>query len=433
MALALYVALGRNRSFYRDDWDFIVARRASDVGDLLRPHNEHWSTLPILVYRVLFHLFGLRTYVPYQLLAIVLHLTAAALLLVIIRRAGVDPWLATAAASLFALFGAGAENIVWAFQMAWQASLVLGLTHLLLADHDGPLDRRDWLGLLAGLLGLLCSGVAVTMVVVVGLAALVRRGWRVAAFHTAPLAVVYGLWWIVEARDEYSTHSGGLGKLTRFVADGVAATFDALGQLPRAGIVFGLLLVVGLALTRHDLDRTVLRTRMAAPGAMLVGAVVFCIVSGMGRAGLLAGAPFPSRYLHLVAALVLPSLAVAADAIARRWPVALPALFVVLLIGVPGNVDALVDDDRRAAALPLAVLPVLPRPVRTQGADGRVPDRRQDAASSPPGWADTRDARRVGQGLRSRLPRLPLRAVRPRRGEHLHRTARTVAAGVGAW
>ena len=166
--------------------------------------NEHWSTLPILVYRTLWHFFGLRTYVPYQLITIVLHLTAAVLLRAVMRRAGVNPWIATAATSLFALFGAGDRDIVLAFQMAWGASLVLGLTHLILADHDGRIDRRDWLGLLAGAAGLLCSGVAVTMVFVVGLAALVRRGWRAALFHAAPLGLLYVGWWFAFARDRYS-------------------------------------------------------------------------------------------------------------------------------------------------------------------------------------------------------------------------------------
>ena len=56
------------------------------------------------------------------------------------------PWLATVAAVVFVFFGAGAENILVAFQITFVGSLVFGLTQLLLADHDGPLDRRDWLG-----------------------------------------------------------------------------------------------------------------------------------------------------------------------------------------------------------------------------------------------------------------------------------------------
>jgi len=72
------------------------------------------------------------------------------------HRAGVRPWSATVLASLFVLFGAGAANILWAFQISFVGSVAFGLTHLLLADHDGPFDRRDWLGLLAGFATLLC-------------------------------------------------------------------------------------------------------------------------------------------------------------------------------------------------------------------------------------------------------------------------------------
>jgi hypothetical protein len=190
-ALVLWLVLGRFQWFYFDEWDFLAARKAGDLGDLFRPHNEHWSTIPILSYRVLYSFVGLRSYLPYQFVVVALHVTAAWLLWLIMRRARVQPWLATAAASLFALFGSGYQDIISAFQVGFTGALVLGLTHLLLADHDGPSDRRDWLGLLAGLAGLMMAGVAVTMVIVVGLAVLLRRGWRAALLHTAPLAGCY--------------------------------------------------------------------------------------------------------------------------------------------------------------------------------------------------------------------------------------------------
>jgi hypothetical protein len=177
-ALVLWLILGRSQWFYHDEWDFLAARKAGDLGDLFRPHNEHWTTLPILVYRALFALFGLRAYLPYRLVVLFLHLVAAALLLVAMRRAGVRPWIATAAASLLAFFGAGWQNIIQPFQICFTASLVLGLGQLLLADHDGALDRRDYVGLVAGLAGLMTSGVAVSMTVVVGLAVLLRGGLR---------------------------------------------------------------------------------------------------------------------------------------------------------------------------------------------------------------------------------------------------------------
>ncbi len=95
---------------------------------------------------------------------------------------------------MFALFGAGYENIIWAGDTGNVGALVFSLTQLFLAAHDGSIDRRDWLGLIAGIAALMCSGVAMILIMVVGLATLVRRGLRFALFHTAPLAVLYSIW-----------------------------------------------------------------------------------------------------------------------------------------------------------------------------------------------------------------------------------------------
>jgi hypothetical protein len=341
VALVLFLVLGRHRWFFADEWDFIALRHASSLDDLFRPHNEHWSTLPIVIYRTLYSLFGLRTYVPYQLTSILLHLTAAALLFVVMLRSRVNPWIATAAASLFALFGAGSEDIVWAFQMAWSASLVLGLTHLILADHDGPIDRRDWLALAAGLLGLMCSGVAVPMTIAVGVAVLIRRGWHLALFHTVPLGAIYVVWWMTNARGSYD---GAVSDLARWSWNAVEGTFDGLGQIPGVGIALGIVLVVGLIVAWRDTGAAVLRRKAAVATGLLVGAVAFVVITGIGRASVL-GPTYASsgRYLHLYAALTLPALAVAADALARRWRAAVPIVAALLLIGIPGNIEALSD------------------------------------------------------------------------------------------
>src|SRR5207244_1008934 len=162
-AIPLLLWFGNRWWFWADDWDFLAARTGGNFGDLFRAHYQHWTTLPILAYRLLWWLFGIRSYVPYQLMIVTGHLAVAALLRIIMRRAGVGPWIATIAAGAFVFFGSGAENILIAFQITFVGSFVFGLAQLLLADHDGPLNRRDWLALLAGSAGLLCSGVVVTM------------------------------------------------------------------------------------------------------------------------------------------------------------------------------------------------------------------------------------------------------------------------------
>jgi hypothetical protein len=382
----LWLVQARSLWFFADEWDFLAGRTAGDLGDLFRPHNTHWSTLPILAYRLLWWMVGLRSYLPYVALLVLLHVAAAALLRVVMRRAGVGPWIATAAASAFALFGAGYQNIIWAFQIGFTGALVFGLTHLLLADHDGPVDRRDWLGCLAGLAALVCSGIGVTMVVVVGVATLIRRGWRIAAFHVVPLALVYIVWWISIGNEPQETAAFSPLELARFVRNGVQAVFDALGQLTGVGLALGVLLVVGLVLAWVPLDGAELRRRAAAPGALLLGLFVFLLSSGAWRVGFLgpesAGA---SRYLHPGAALVLPALAVAADAVVRRWRPLMPVVLLVLVVGVPGNVRVLADytqdqkQSQRAYRKMLLALPRIPaarevpRTVRpdTSGFDSR--------------------------------------------------------------
>jgi hypothetical protein len=41
--------IGRYRWFGGDEWYFLAGRELS-VSDLFRPHNQHWSTVPVLVF-----------------------------------------------------------------------------------------------------------------------------------------------------------------------------------------------------------------------------------------------------------------------------------------------------------------------------------------------------------------------------------------------
>lgn len=354
VAFPLYLARGNEQWFYLDDWDYLATRSLS-LHDLLRPHNEHWTTVPIIVYRLMWRFFGLRTYVPYQVLIVSLHLVAAVLLRRIMRRAGVGPWVATAAASLFLFLGSGRENIVWAFQIGFVGALVCGLAHVLFADHDGPPDRRDAVGVGFGVLGLMCSGVALTMAVVVGVAVLVRRGWWSALVNTLPLALVYGIWYAAYGVDASQTTKKAFGVLPRFVLTGFANTFGKMGQLPGVDVALAVMLVAGLIVAWARLPLGQLRRRAAVPAAMLLGAAVFLTTAG-GRFALGLGRGFDafgrtivftpefartSRYVHIVAALAIPAIAVAADALVRRWRPLFPVVIVLLVVGIPGNIDAI--------------------------------------------------------------------------------------------
>ena len=306
------------------------------------------------------------------------------------RRAGVGPWIATIATTLLVFFGSGGDNIFVAFQITLVGAFVFGLVHLLLADHEGPVDRRDWIGLAAGFAGLLCSGVAIPMTLAVGVVTLVKRGWRVAVLHTVPLGVVYAIWWALAPSGKSTSpgHASNAGDAVRFVAIGVQSAFARLGQVPVVGVVLAALLVVGLVVLCTGSVRTVLRgpSRLAAlaPIALLGGGLVFLVLTSTTRSGRFGGVVAnltgpdlarAGRYVYMVVAMVLPALALGADALIRRWRGLAVVVVVLLLIGFPGNVrrlgryvDAPVTAAYRRHILAAPRLPIvrqLPRSVET--------------------------------------------------------------------
>src|SRR5258708_15373357 len=45
--------LTRYKNFYYDEWDYVSQYRPSQSTSIWLPHNEHWSTLPILLWKLL--------------------------------------------------------------------------------------------------------------------------------------------------------------------------------------------------------------------------------------------------------------------------------------------------------------------------------------------------------------------------------------------
>ncbi|MGZ4715763.1 MAG: hypothetical protein ACXWCB_03575 [Acidimicrobiales bacterium] len=335
--------LGRYFWFYWDEWDFLAGRTAWNLHDLVRPHNEHWSTLPVLAFRAAFQVFGLNSYRPYQLMIVLCHIAVATLLRVIMRRVGVGPWIATLLAVVLLFFGPGSQNIVWAFQIGFVGAVAFGLMQFVLTDHDGPVDRRDWLGLACGLAALMCSGVGVAMVFGVGVAVLVRRGWRLAAFSTVPLAAIYGLWWLSQPpkTSENPNHLGPV-QFARAVLDfaraGIGATFRSIAYFPYGGWVLAAVLVAGVVLALQGRKLGELRNRYAIVVGVFASGFAFLLSSASGRAALGPAFARASRYEYLGLVFLLPLFGVALSAIARRSAIAGLVVGLMFLSVIPGNV-----------------------------------------------------------------------------------------------
>jgi len=342
IAVPLLLYLGRDQWFYRDEW-FVLGDGSESLDGFFDAHNGHWITVVTVVFRVNYALWGLHTYLPYQVPVVLLHVGSAVLLRVVMRRQGVRGWIATAAALVFVFFGTGSLNIFFGFQISQTGSLFCGLAYLLLADRDGPVDQRDWIALAVGIVGLMTSGIFVAMVVGVGVAALVRRGPLVAAFYTAPLACVYGIWYLLYGREDSILSVSTFREVARFVADQLNGTFTALAQSDLGGLALGLAVLGALAVVLTHALRTHDWLPFALPAGLLTAWAAFASLTAFTRAGAFFGVVSGSsaRYLHISAALFLPLIALAAEYLARRNALAgvLPVL--ILGAGLPGNIDAL--------------------------------------------------------------------------------------------
>jgi hypothetical protein len=319
LCLLLLLVLNRHQWFRGDEFDFIVNRRrlwgAGAYADtLFLPHNEHWSTGPLVAYLGLFRLFRFSTYVPYLVLVSVVHVTFALALRAVLLRAGYVRWLANASTIAVLLLGSAMENIGWAFQFGFLGGVALGMVALVLSDHDGPLDRRDVLGVALLIASLTFSGTALTMLATVAINALWHRRWPTLAAYGALPAALYGLWYLGWGRTA-SRLPVDLVAVQPYVWRGIAASIDALTQLPGAASVLAVLTLVGL----------VWRAREGRLNGLVVscalGAFVFFAVSGVSRASLGLDQASSPRYVSMTAGLLMPAIVGLLDDLRRRNPV----------------------------------------------------------------------------------------------------------------
>ena len=109
---------------------------------------------------------------------IAVQVLVAHLLWRLMLRVGVDALVATAASAIFVVIGAGWENLVNAFQITFMAPIALGLIAILVMPERGRFQRRDAYGWICSLVAIMCSGLGITVVLVLGGVALLRRGWQ---------------------------------------------------------------------------------------------------------------------------------------------------------------------------------------------------------------------------------------------------------------
>ena len=122
---ALLLAWGSRLTFLRDEWEFLLYRPGFTADSILRPHGEHISIAPVLIYKALLATVGMSSSLPYLAVSVALFLATSILLFVYLRRR-VDPWLALLATAIVLFLGPASEDLLWASRWAswarWRAA-----------------------------------------------------------------------------------------------------------------------------------------------------------------------------------------------------------------------------------------------------------------------------------------------------------------------
>lgn len=343
VACVLFYVVGRRQWFVRDDWAFLLSRQrlraANGIGAwLFTAQDGHWMTPPLAFWRVLQNVFGVGSYWPYLLPTIALHIAAVVLVRVWCRRLEVSEWTTTILCTLLLVFGSGWENIVFAVQVVYNVSLVCFLAHLLLVDHDGPVDRRDVIGAALGVLSITSSGFGPFFLVGVGTVLVLRRRWVAAAIATVPQGVAYLWWWLAWGEDPTAErHTSTIGGFLRFAREELSLTLGSItGQEVFGGAA--LLGIVAVCVWRRRLGWW--------PRTTLIGLVVTVAVMFLGiayqRAGLGLASASSSRYLYMGAMLLVPAIGIAVDQARHFDRYALLAVRLLLVLATLQNARALV-------------------------------------------------------------------------------------------
>jgi hypothetical protein len=295
MASAAILWLSHAYTFYFDEWTFILTAPDWTWTTYLQPHNEHPSILFRLVYASLLNTVGMRSYLPYMAVLLALHAANVVLLFQVVRGRAGDA-VALGAAALLMVLGAGWENLLWAFQMAWLASVACGLS-MLLALQARPTRSNLVLAVVLAAASLMFSGIGLTFAAsaVMMLAATPERRRDVLWF--VPLGIAVGLWYLAFGRSGASPNPPptaanivlvplyslwGLGQS----AAGLIGEGGAWG--PPALVVAAL--VVSLTWWRRKPDPLAL--------GVLAGLVTLYVVTGLTRAQLGYQQAGAGRYVY---------------------------------------------------------------------------------------------------------------------------------------
>jgi len=327
-ALPVLAWMGRDMTFYHDEYEFILRRELSLDG-LLTPHNEHLSATLVLLYRVLVGTVGSASYWPYLAVTLALHVVVALICYVVVRREAGMAW-ALGAMAVVLLLGSGGDDILWAFQSGTIGATAAGMAAVVVAP------RRPAVAATLLTIALATSGAGLAFAAGTALHLLLTRP-RALPWLLIP-AVLYGVWLVV-----FGVWAIGPPRfigLPEYVLTGVTAS--AAGAIGTTSLIVGQLVLLTLAFGMGWL-----RSVPPVVLSLLASGVAFFTVAGLARAGLGPEQATASRYVYVVAPTIIIAAAVLLARVRRPAGYVLGA--VVLAIALAGNVLLLAEAHDRFA------------------------------------------------------------------------------------
>jgi len=319
LVCAILLWLTGSFTFYFDEWTFITTAPDWTFWTYFEPHNEHPSMLLRLSYTLLLNTVGLRAYAPYMAVLLLAHCANVVLLFELVRRRAGD-LVAMAAAFILLVLGAGWEDILWAFQIGWLASIAFGLGAML------ALGRRPAGATALIAVSLAFSGIGMVFMVAAAVELLLTRGRRRDLLWLVPPAVALAAWYLGFGR--FGTHPDPQPTAANLLIDplyavwglsqGVAGLLGAGGWIGYPLLALALL-VMAWRWRRHGLD--------GFTAGVAAGLLAFYLVAGLTRAQLGWQQSGASRYVYVAAVLWLVLLGDAARHLPWRgtWRPALVA------------------------------------------------------------------------------------------------------------
>jgi hypothetical protein len=254
---ALYIIfIGRNQWFFYDDFDFVSNNRISGsfISALLMPHNEHTALVPFVLFRLIYMLFGLSSYMPYFAMNIIVLTITFYVLYLFARSLKISSRIAFFGIIFLSFTPAYYENIFWAFQVGLSLSACFGFISLGLISASSRFNKHNKIWVFGALMiSVFSSSLGLIFILMSIILILLNRSWKsYVASVVLPLII-----WILWSVNFSSTQGLSLSKLiftlknySQFMSVGVNEALTSIFPIASFGVfVVGAFIYLAFKLT----------------------------------------------------------------------------------------------------------------------------------------------------------------------------------------